>query len=126
MRYRFIAATVAVLAAVLVAVPFAPAAAKPHHAAANVVKLAAVANGLRYSTTTLHAKAGVVLLQFTNLSQLQHNVRLEVGEKEYGGTKTIGHGSTTVALKLAKGVYHFYCSVPGHEDAGMSGHLIVS
>jgi len=53
-------------------------------------------------------------------------VRLEIGEKEYGGTRTIGHGVTQVTVHLAKGVYHFYCSVPGHEDAGMSGKLTVS
>jgi plastocyanin len=68
----------------------------------------------------------MVTIAFTNLSSLHHNVRLEIGEKEFGGTKTIGHGSTTVTVKLSKGTYHYYCSVPGHEDAGMSGHLIVS
>jgi plastocyanin len=102
------------------------AAAAPQHPASNVVHLSAVANGLAYNTKVLHAKAGMVTIDFTNLSHLRHNVRLEVGEKEFGGTKTIAHGSTTVTVKLAKGTYHFYCSVPGHEDAGMSGQLIVS
>ena len=100
--------------------------AAPQQRAGNVVHLSAVANGLAYNTKVLHAKAGMVTIDFTNRSQLRHNVRLEVGEKEFGGTKTIGHGSTAVTVKLAKGTYHFYCSVPGHEDAGMSGQLIVS
>ena len=102
------------------------AAAAPQQHAGNVVHLSAVANGLAYDAKVLHAKAGMVTIDFTNRSQLRHNVRLEVGEKEFGGTKTIGHGSTTVTVKLAKGTYNFYCSVPGHEDAGMSGQLIVS
>ena len=34
--------------------------------------------------------------------------------------------TTTVVVNLKKGTYHFYCSVPGHEDAGMAGTLIVS
>jgi plastocyanin len=93
---------------------------------ANVVRVSAVASGLKYNTKVLKAKAGAVTIRFTNLSRLRHNVRLEIGEKEYGGTKTIGHGSTQVTIHLAKGVYHFYCSVPGHEDAGMSGTLTVS
>lgn len=93
---------------------------------ANVVRVSAVASGLKYNAKVLHAKAGAVTLRFTNLSGLRHNVKLEIGEKEYGGTRTIGHGSTHVTVRLAKGVYHFYCSVPGHEDAGMSGTLYVS
>ena len=63
---------------------------------------------------------------FHNPSMLQHNVVLEQGETELGGTKTIAHGTTKAYVTLKRGVYHFYCSVPGHEDAGMSGNLTVS
>ena len=90
------------------------------------MRIAALSSGLRYNVKTVHAHAGTVTLEFTNRSQIRHNVRLEIGEKEYGGTKTIGHGVTKVTLHLKKATYHFYCSVPGHEDAGMSGTLIVS
>jgi plastocyanin len=124
MKNRLTAALAAVVVATGAAASLATA--SPQHSAGNVVHISAVANGLKYSTKVLHAKAGMVTIDFTNLSQLHHNVRLEIGEKEYGGTKTIGHGSTTVTVKLAKGTYHYYCSVPGHEDAGMSGHLVVS
>ena len=102
------------------AVPFAFA------TTGSLVHIAALSSGLRYDVKTVHAHAGVVTLEFTNRSQIRHNVRLEIGEKEYGGTKTIAHGTTKVTLHLKKGTYHFYCSVPGHEDAGMSGTLIVS
>jgi plastocyanin len=96
------------------------------HSTANVVHLSALATGLKYDKKVVTAKAGKVTIDFTNLSMLQHNVRLEVGETEFGGTKTIGHGSTSVVVTLKKGVYHFYCSVPGHEDAGMTGTLKVT
>jgi plastocyanin len=121
MRNAIAAATAATLVGGAVAAPLALAA--PN---ASVVRVSAVASGLKYNTKVLRATAGAVTIRFTNLSQLHHNVRLEIGEKEYGGTKTIGHGVTQVTLHLAKGVYHFYCSVPGHEDAGMSGTLTVS
>ena len=121
MRNAIAALTAAALVAGAVAVPLALGATKT-----SVVRISAAANGLRYSTKVLKAKAGAVTIQFTNLSHLRHNVRLEIGEKEYGGTRTIGHGATRVTLHLAKGVYHFYCSVPGHEDAGMSGTLTVA
>jgi plastocyanin len=93
---------------------------------ANVVHITALASGLKYDKKTAVAKAGKVTLTFTNKSTLHHNVRLEVGEKEFGGTKTIGKGTTTVVLTLKKGKYHFYCSVKGHEEAGMSGYLTVT
>jgi uncharacterized cupredoxin-like copper-binding protein len=94
--------------------------------AANVVTITASKTGLMYMQRTVRAKAGRVTIVFKNPSSLQHDVRIEVGEKEYGGTKKIARGTTSVVLTLKKGTYHFYCSVPGHEDAGMSGTLIVS
>lgn len=92
----------------------------------SVVDVVAAKSGLRYTTKTLHAKAGRIELMFRNPSMLRHNVRLEQGEKEFGGTKTIARGTTKTFVNLKRGVYHFYCSVPGHEDAGMSGTLTVS
>lgn len=121
MRNAIAAITAATLTGGAIAAPVALAA--PN---ANLVRVSAVASGLKYNTKVLKAKAGAVTIRFTNLSRLRHNVRLEIGEKEYGGTRTIGHGSTQVTVHLKKGVYHFYCSVPGHEDAGMSGTLTVS
>ena len=35
-------------------------------------------------------------------------------------------GTKKVTVTLKAGKYNFYCSVPGHEDAGMHGTLIVS
>jgi plastocyanin len=91
----------------------------------SVVKISALASGLKYNKSVLHAHPGRVKIVFTNLSMLSHNVRIESGERELGGTKTIGKGHTATIVTLKKGRYNFYCSVPGHEDAGMRGTLIV-
>lgn len=117
---------IALLAASAIAVAAPARSLANNHAQMSVVHLTAVKSGLAYNTKTAAAKAGRVKLVFTNLSPLHHNVRLEQGEKEFGGTKTIATGSTSVIVTLKKGRYHFYCSVPGHEDAGMSGYLTVS
>jgi uncharacterized cupredoxin-like copper-binding protein len=118
---------VPVVALVAVAGAVAPfAGAAPARPAANTVTIGASPTGLKYMQKVVHARAGKVTLVFRNPSMLSHDVRLEIGEKEYGGTKKIAHGTTTVVVDLKKGTYHFYCSVPGHEDAGMSGTLIVS
>ena len=38
-----------------------------------------------------------------------------------------GEGDTVSRkVKLAKGKYEFYCTIPGHEEAGMKGTLTVS
>ena len=120
-----ISAALPVLAAIVTGVVIAgPAAAQP--TSTSIVKVSALASGLKYNTTVLHAKAGKVEIVFTNASTLQHNVRIESGETELGGTKKITKGTTKAYVTLKKGTYNFYCSVPGHEDAGMHGKLIVS
>lgn len=116
-------AAVAVALVVLGSVGAVPAALA---APANSVHITALASGLKYDTKRVTAKAGKITIVFTNKSKLRHNVRIELGEKELGGTKTVGAGTTTAVVTLKKGTYHFYCSVPGHEDAGMSGKLVVS
>jgi plastocyanin len=36
-----------------------------------------------------------------------------------------GGGSTTVTINAPAGTYEFYCAVPGHREAGMTGTLTV-
>ena len=36
-----------------------------------------------------------------------------------------GGGSTTVTINAQPGTYTFYCSVPGHKEAGMQGTITV-
>lgn len=82
--------------------------------------------GLTYSVKTLRAKAGKVTIRYANSSGIDHNVRVRLGKTKLGGTKTITKGTTTVTVTLKKGTYTFYCSLPGHEQAGMKGTLRVS
>ena len=62
-------------------------------------------------------------VDFTNESSVPHNVSIEKGEDEVGKTKVVtgGNASTTATLKAGK--YTYYCSVDGHEQAGMKGTL---
>lgn len=107
-------------AAAVVAVPAASAG-----TGSNVVRITAATSGLRYTRTNLTARAGKIEIVFANPSSLPHNVRLEQGESEKGGTKVVTHATTRAFVTLKVGKYHFYCSVPGHEDAGMQGYLTV-
>ena len=91
------------------------------------MKLAANPTGeLRYNTKTLSAKAGTVTIVMTNMAPIEHNVTIAQGSKVLGATPTFTGGSRTLSLKLKPGKYTFYCSVPGHRQAGMEGTLNVS
>lgn len=83
--------------------------------------------GLAYTTTTASAKAGDVTIDFSNPAPLEHDVVVEDSSgNEVGGTDVITDSSTSVTLQDMKpGTYTFYCSVPGHRDAGMEGTLTV-
>jgi uncharacterized cupredoxin-like copper-binding protein len=92
----------------------------------NVARISAPASGLRYDQKVVHAHAGRIRIVFLNRSPLRHDVNVERGETELGKTRTIGRGTSSVYVTLKPGKYNFYCSVPGHEDAGMHGTLVVT
>ncbi len=106
----------------------APSTATPAAASgAQTLSLEANPEGqLKYTKSSLTAKAGSVSIDFTNMSSLSHNVTVEssTGAK-LGATPTFQGGSRTLSLTLKPGVYKFFCSVPGHRMAGMEGTLTV-
>jgi plastocyanin len=81
---------------------------------------------LAYNTKSLSAKAGTISVDFTNSAPLAHNVTIESssGEK-VGATPTFQGGSKTLSVSLKPGTYKFFCTVPGHRQAGMEGTLTV-
>jgi plastocyanin len=81
---------------------------------------------LEYNTKSLTAKAGKVSVDFTNSSSLPHDVTIESSSGQtVGATPTFSGGSKSLSLDLKAGTYKFYCSVPGHRQAGMEGTLTV-
>jgi plastocyanin len=96
-------------------------------AASSQLALAASTGGqLAYDAKQLSAKAGSVTITFTNASPLEHDVTIAEGAKVLGATPTFIGGSRKLTLQLKPGTYTFYCSVPGHRQAGMEGSLRVS
>jgi plastocyanin len=105
----------------------APASSPAAGKAGSSLALAANPAGtLAYNTKQLSAKAGTVTITMTNMSPLEHNVTVAEGTKVLGATPTFKGGSMKLTLKLKPGKYVFYCSVPGHRQAGMEGTLNVS
>jgi plastocyanin len=82
---------------------------------------------LKFTSSTLTAKAGKATIDFTNSSQLPHNMTLvDSSGKQVGATPTFAGGTRSFTADLKPGKYTFYCSVPGHRQAGMQGTLTVS
>lgn len=96
-------------------------------ATASTLEFEADPNGeLAYTTTTATSKAGKVTVDFKNPQSLTHDVAIEdSGGKTVGQTELIGEGETSTTVDLKPGTYHFYCTVPGHREAGMEGTLTV-
>jgi plastocyanin len=101
----------------------------PAAAGSSQLSLAADPSGqLKFTQTSLSAKAGKVTIQFTNASPVPHNLTIQQGTNgpNLGATPTFQGGSKTLTLSLKPGTYTFYCSVPGHRAAGMQGTLTIS
>jgi plastocyanin len=93
---------------------------------ASALNIEAASSGLAYSTGSATAKAGKVTVDFTNPQPLTHDVAIEDSSgKTVGQTELIAEGSDSTVVDLKPGTYTFYCTVPGHREAGMEGTLTV-
>jgi plastocyanin len=94
--------------------------------AAAVAFEADPSGGLAYTSASATAKAGKVTIDFTNPQPLTHDVAIEDSSgKTIGKTELIAEGSDSAVVDLKPGTYTFYCTVPGHREAGMEGTLTV-
>lgn len=99
---------------------------KPAGASASTtLDVEASETALAFNTTKLSAKAGKVTIDFKNPSAIPHNVVIEQNGKELSGFEPIAEGEESETAELKPGTYTFFCSVPGHREAGMEGTLVV-
>jgi plastocyanin len=81
---------------------------------------------LAYTTKSVSAPAGQVSIEFENPQALQHDVAIEDSSgKVVTQTELVAEGSSTATANLKPGTYTFFCTVPGHREAGMEGTLTV-
>jgi plastocyanin len=91
----------------------------------TTLALSVPGTALAYNTKTLTATAGSVAIALTNTSPLEHDVSIEQGGKVLGRTPVFTGGTKVLTLNLKPGTYKYFCSVPGHRQAGMEGTLTV-
>jgi uncharacterized cupredoxin-like copper-binding protein len=82
-------------------------------------------NQLKFNTSSLSAKAGEVTIVMSNPSQLSHSVAIQGNGVNVAGQVVGPGGTSTASAKLKPGTYTFFCTVPGHRQAGMQGTLTV-
>jgi plastocyanin len=81
---------------------------------------------IAYTTKSASAKAGKVTIEFKNPQALSHDVAIEApGGETVGKTNLIAESATSTSVNLKPGTYHYFCTVPGHREAGMEGTLTV-
>jgi plastocyanin len=81
---------------------------------------------LAYTQTDLSAKAGKATIEFDNPASIGHDVVIEdESGDEIAKTDVITDSTATTTADLKQGTYTFFCSVPGHREAGMEGTLNV-
>jgi plastocyanin len=81
---------------------------------------------LAFDQKDVTAKAGNVTIDFDNKQSLSHDVKVEDSSgQELGGTDLVADGTANATVDLQPGTYTFFCSVPGHREAGMEGTITV-
>ena len=69
---------------------------------------------------------GPVRFNLTNGGAQAHDLHVEKGGQDLGGTAIFSPGQTESAtIKLTPGTYDFVCTVGDHEQLGMKGKLTV-
>ena len=96
---------------------------KPIAAKGGTLSIAAV-DGTAYESTQATAPAGQLTVKMPNKSSLGHDIGLKGVSGAQGKVVPQG-GTSTFSINLKPGKYTYFCSVPGHEAAGMKGTLTV-
>jgi plastocyanin len=87
---------------------------------------AAPGGDLAFQKDELTAPAGLITLVMENPASVEHNIGVKGNGIDEKGP-VVGEGGTSeISVTLEPGEYTFYCSVPGHEAAGMEGTLTVT
>ena len=92
----------------------------------GTIEVEASPDELAYTTGDLEAPAGEVTISFDNPADIGHDVRIsDSSGADIGGTEVVTADSTTASVELEAGEYTYFCSIPGHQPAGMEGKLTV-
>jgi plastocyanin len=90
-------------------------------------RLQVVAKEFSFTLSRQKLKPGPAIVELVNFGEDAHDVRL----RRIGGTKTYGIGPVQpgqharLRLRLLRGRYRLWCSIPNHRALGMQVTLLV-
>jgi plastocyanin len=96
--------------------------------ASTTIEISSPSDGsLVYQPNGVQAKPGNVTINYDNPSPVPHSIAVATANGNVlGEVQPFASGKQSVDLtNLAPGKYVFYCTVPGHREAGMQGDLTV-
>lgn len=76
---------------------------------------------LAFTFKSAEGKAGKITIQMPNKSGTMHDIAID-GK---GKGPIVTNGTSSFSADFQPGTYTFYCTVPGHRQAGMQGKLTV-
>jgi uncharacterized cupredoxin-like copper-binding protein len=95
-------------------------------AAGGVLDIPADPGGsLAYKFKSATAPAGKLEIDSKNDASVGHDIAIEGNGVSGKGAVVQGGGVSKVSVTLKPGTYTFFCTVPGHRQAGMEGTLTV-
>jgi plastocyanin len=100
----------------------------PQQTAGETLDVSSPADGgLVFDPDGLTAKPGNVTIDYDNPSPVPHSIAVATANGNVlGEVQPFTNGKQAVQLNnLPPGKYVFYCTVPGHREAGMEGNLTV-
>jgi plastocyanin len=101
----------------------APGGGKPAVEANGNLQIDADPNGqLAFVTNQATGTPGQITVKMTNKSGTPHDIVIDGKGK---GEVVQGGGTSQFSADFTAGTYTYYCSVPGHRQAGMQGKLTV-
>ena len=80
---------------------------------------------LKFLASSAKATAGNITINMKNASSVPHDIAIRGNGVNQVGKVVSNGGTSTITENLKPGTYTFYCSVDGHEAAGMKGTLTV-
>ena len=95
----------------------------------EVIDISSPADGsLVFQPNGVEAKPGDLTIDYDNPSQVPHSIAVATANGNIlGQTQPAAGGKQTLNVpNLAPGKYIFFCTVPGHRQAGMEGDLTVT
>ena len=83
----------------------------------------------KFDPATISVTHGKAVFYLVNAGTVQHDMVIaDASGNRVAGSDLVSAGDTLVFTvdNIAAGTYTFYCSQPGHRDAGMQGTLTVT